>query len=248
MFCDITYTFTTNVVHGVFAAAITAPPVQGGGQAVFHIGSPWYFKIGEPTSPFRLSIASWLPQVQAYVMMGQNLPPPAPLPVKITSVLGMPPQTRSTSLSNGSGVALGVVLSWNTGRKTFGPFYAVLDVYGGFDIMLLKQNKCAGLNKWQAQGRLYGYVYGAVGLYVDIQFCLGYPCFRGWRLRWCTCCCTGYKGYFDILAVSAAMLLEMGAPNPIWINGTVHGSYSILGGLVKGTCNFKFNSGTECRL
>lgn len=248
MFCDITYTFTTNVMHGVFAVAITAPPVQGGGQAVFHVGSPWYFKIGEPLTPFRLTIASWLPQVSAYVMMGQNLPGPAPLPTTITNVLGLPPQTRSTDLSNGKGVAFGVLLAWNTGRKTFGPFYAVLDVYGGFDIMLMKQTKCTGVNGWQAQGRLYGYVYGAVGLYVDISFCLGYPCFKKWKLRWCTCCCTGYKGYFDILAVSAAMLLEMGAPNPIWVNGTVHGGYSILGGLVKGTCNFKFSSGTECRL
>jgi hypothetical protein len=58
----------------------------------------------------------------------------------------------------------------------------------------------------------------------------------------------GYKGDFEILGVHAAALLEVGGPKPLWVTGTVRGRYSILGGLVKGDCSFKFSKGTECRL
>lgn len=245
---DISYYGETGVWHGIFTAAITAPPLTGGGQGVFHHGSPWYFKLGEPTKGFTASIASWLPKVEAYLMLGDSLPPPAPLPEIITRVVGAPSAVRPAAVMNGTGIVFGSSIAWSTGRRTFGPFYASFDLYGGFDLTLMQQKKCPGINGWQAQGKLYGYVSGTVGIYVNIGACLGYPCWRGWRLRWCSCCCWGYKGNYDIFSVSAAMLLEAGAPLPLWVKGTVYGRYNILGGLVKGSCTFPFSSGKECRL
>ncbi|MDH7515442.1 MAG: hypothetical protein QHI48_06195 [Bacteroidota bacterium] len=251
MFCDLTYYFPQKTFHGLFTVNINAPPVTGGGQAVLHIeSSTWYFKIGEPSSRFQIRLASWLGQVGAYLMMGKNLPPPLPPPENVRRIIGSPTSNRNTNIAAGNGFAFGADISFSTGRQTWGIFYGEFSAGGGFDIAVLKQNNCTGINKWQAQGQLYAYVSGSVGLYVDISSHLWKPCGPWYCVicKWCECCYFGYRGNFEILGISAAMLLDAGAPNPLWVTGTVRGNYNILGGLVHGSCTFKFSKGTECRI
>lgn len=38
------------------------------------------------------------------------------------------------------------------------------------------------------------------------------------------------------------------APNPFWMKGNVGGNYNILGGLVKGRCDFEFEIGEQCKI
>jgi hypothetical protein len=249
-FADITYDFPTSTLHGVFNAAINAPPVTGSGQMVMHVEpNTWYVKIGEPSHRISLALASWL-TTDGYLMMGKGLPPPPPPPQRVLSLLGNRTVTRDQRVSAGNGIALGASVSFSTGRQYYLIFYGEVSAGGGFDIAMLKQTRCAGINGWQAQGQLYAYVDASVGLHVDIGFYTYYPCGRWWCFfcRWCRNGYVGYRGDFEILGIHAAALLEAGGPNPLWISGTVAGKYSILGGLVKGSCSFKFSKGTECRL
>ncbi|HTO92984.1 MAG TPA: hypothetical protein VMM80_01390, partial [Bacteroidota bacterium] len=248
---DLTYDFPTSTLHGVFNATINAPPVTGGGQMVIHVEpGTWYMKIGEPAHRISVQLASWL-TTDAYLMLGRNLPPPPPPPQRVLAILGMPAANRDGRIAAGNGFAFGASVSFSTGRQYFLIFYGDISAGGGFDIAMLKQAKCTGINGWQAQGQLYAYVDASVGLHVDIGFYVYYPCGPWWcaRLcRWCRDGYVGYKGDFEILGIHAAALLEAGGPNPLWVTGTVAGRYSILGGLVKGNCSFKFSKGTECRL
>jgi hypothetical protein len=248
---DITYDFPTSTLHGVFNATINAPPVTGGGQMVMHIESnTWYMKIGEPSNRINLRLADWL-QTDAYLMLGKNLPPPPPPPQRVLAILGAPSPNRDSRIAAGNGFAFGASMSFSTGRQYYFIFYGDVSAGGGFDIAMLKQTKCTGVNGWQAQGQLYAYVDASVGLHVNIGFYVYYPCGPWWCAKLCRWCRDGYVGYngdFEVLGIHAAALLEAGGPNPLWVAGTVAGRYSILGGLVKGDCSFKFSKGTECRL
>jgi len=250
-FADITYDFPSSTLHGVFNATINASPVTGGGQMVMHVEpGTWYLKIGEPSNRIKVQLASWL-TTDAYLMLGKNLPPPPPPPQRVLAILGTPSANRDTRIAAGNGFAFGASVSFSTGRQYFLIFYGDVSAGGGFDIAMLKQTRCAGINGWQAQGQLYAYVDASVGLHVNIGFYVYYPCGPWWCARLCRWCRDGYVGYngdFEILGIHAAALLEAGGPSPLWFTGTVVGRYSILGGLVQGNCSFKFSKGTECRL
>jgi hypothetical protein len=250
MFCDITYNFPTSTLHGVFNVNINATPVTGGGTMVVHVEpSTWYVKIGEPSSRINLTLASWL-TTQAYVMMGKGLPPPPPPPPQVLNVIGGPSANRDSRIAAGNGFAFGASISFSTGRQTFAIFYGDVSAGGGFDIAVLKQVRCTGINGWQAQGQLYAWVNASIGLYVDVGFWTYKPCgpWYCWVCKWCKDRYVGYRGNYEILGVSAAALLEAGGPNPIWVKGTIAGNYNILGGLVSGHCSFQFSKGTECRI
>lgn len=250
MFCDITYNFPQSTLHGVFNVTINATPVTGTGQTVIHVEpATWYIMIGEPNSRFNLRMTSWL-QTQAYLMMGRNLPPPPPPPEQVRRVIGSPASNRDSRIAAGSGFAFGASISFSTGRVTYAIFYGEVSAGGGFDIAVLKQTRCTGINGWQAQGQLYAWVNASIGLYVDVGFWTYKPCgpWYCWVCKWCRDRYVGYRGNFEVLGVSAAALLEVGGPNPLWIKGTVAGRYNILGGLVSGYCTFQFTKGTECRI
>jgi hypothetical protein len=251
MVCNITYNFPASTLHGVFNVNISASPVTGNGTMVIHIEpSTWYIKVGEPSSRINLQLASWL-RANAYLMVGKGLPPPPPPPPEVLRIIGAPSAYRDTRISAGNGFAFGASISFSTGRQTWAIFYGEVNAGGGFDIAVLKQTRCTGINGWQAQGQLYAWINASIGLYVDVGFYTYYPCgpwYCAGLCEWCRDGYVGYKGNFEILGISAAALLEAGGPNPLWVKGTVAGRYSILGGLVKGNCSFKFSKGTECRL
>jgi hypothetical protein len=103
----------------------------------------------------------------------------------------------------------------------------------GFDVALLNYGataQCAdgrpmGANGWYATGQMYARLDASVGLFVDLWF---------------------VQGKFEILGLSLGAALQAGLPNPTWIAGAVAGSYSILGGLISGYCNFRFTLGERC--
>jgi hypothetical protein len=103
----------------------------------------------------------------------------------------------------------------------------------GFDVALLNYGATAqcsdgrpmGANGWYATGQMYARLDASVGMFVDLWF---------------------IQGKFEILGLSVGALLQAGLPNPTWIAGAVAGSYSILGGLISGYCNFRFTLGERC--
>ncbi len=177
----------------------------------------------------------------AYLDFGSKLPPFPPPPARVQSILGDGDYNITSRddprFSNGGGLLLGFSQDISIPEVKFLLFYASFYAGWGFDAMLQNvgnEARCAsdpsntepiGIKGWYATGQIYAYLEGSIGLFVDIF---------------------GLKGRFEILSIGAAALLQAQLPNPEWMRGFIGGYYSILGGLVKGTCNFKFEVGEKC--
>jgi TANFOR domain-containing protein len=234
---DVTYDFPASTFHGVFEVNVNASPLTGGGRMVMHFDPVlWYIKIGEPEPANRvnLTLADWL-RIDAYLMVGMNLPPPPDLPVEVSSILGPMPVTRDPEITSGDGFAFGASAHFGTPRLTFLIFYGYIRAGIGFDIALLNfgpsvscegVSGAIGVNGWYAMGQLYAYINASIGMYVDLWF---------------------VQEEIEILGISVAAALQGGAPNPTWIAGRVGGHFRILGGVIEGYCNFEFKMGDECR-
>jgi len=248
MMCDITnrndkvlaalnleYNVPTNTFHGVFDVDINANPLDGGGQMVMHMDpNLWYLKIGEPTNPIDLSLASWM-RAQSYLMIGQDLPTPS-VPLEIQELFPGQLMNRSLEIGNGNGFAFGANTSFQSGRKEYMGFYGEFSALAGFDMSLLNYTTGArcegrsgplGINGWYAYGQIYSAMSASIGLHVDLWFT---------------------EGNYEILNLNAGAILQGAGPNPTWLSGTVGGNYRILGGRVKGHCNFEFNMGERCEM
>jgi hypothetical protein len=195
----------------------------------------WYIKIGNPEpggERVQISVLDFI-NLQAYLMVGTNLPPMPPLPPEVTELLGIPAPVRPAEIGRGDGFAFGAEARFEPPELRFLIFYASIRFLVGFDVALLNYGataQCAdghamGANGWYATGQMYARLDASVGLYVDLWF---------------------IQGKFEILGLTVGALLQAGLPNPTWIDGAVAGSYSILGGLISGYCNFRFTLGERC--
>jgi len=241
---DISYNFTNNDLYGVNEAFVDLVAVKGihnnnkAGSVVFRFNpNEWYIHVGTPDTRVGLKVFNTI-TFSSYFMVGTNIPPfPAP-PSEVTQILsGTNAQSFEEGLmSTGSGFAFGSSFNMNTGEKTFLIFYGAFSLGAGFDIMLKDYGSTAycegsapplGVNGWYAMGQAYAYMSGKIG----VKFRL----FRKDRKM-------------DILAISAAALLQAKLPNPLYFKGQAGGRYSIMGGLVKGSCNFEFTVGQNCEV
>ncbi|MFM8911383.1 MAG: hypothetical protein ACKOE6_00500, partial [Flammeovirgaceae bacterium] len=138
-------------------------------------------------------------------------------------------------IGTGGGFAFGASFGFDTGKLSFLVFYARFAAGAGFDIMLKNYGdvRCEGssdrigVNGWYANGQVYAYIEGAIGISVDLFL---------------------VSGDFEILSIGAAAILQAQFPNPFWMQGTVGGRFSILGGLVSGNCSFQVTLGNKCKL
>ncbi|MDR1371095.1 MAG: hypothetical protein LBJ72_13380 [Dysgonamonadaceae bacterium] len=212
------------------------------GRTALHI-SPgnWYLLIGTPESPVGIKIG--IPHLstvstESYFMMGNDLPGSPPPPPEVAFILGseisdLDYMRNLNELSAGRGFAFGSKLSFDTGDMTCLALYARFMAGVGGDVMLRDYGdlKCAGsnnnigINGWYANGQLYAYLYGELGVKVNLKI---------------------IKGRFAIIQGGAAVLLQAQLPNPSWFGGNMGIRFSILGGLVKGNMRFKFTLGEKC--
>ena len=212
------------------------------GRAALHISPQrWYLLIGTPDSPvgIKIGIPSLLTlSSESYFMMGSDIPGSPPPPREVAMLLGedlskLDYARNLNELSAGMGFAFGSKLSFDTGNISFLALYARFMAGVGGDIMLRDYSdyKCAGsdspigLNGWYANGQLYAYLSGELGVRVNLKF---------------------IKGKFPIIKGGAAALLQTQLPNPYWFSGNMGVQFSILGGLVKGKMRFKFTIGEKC--
>lgn len=232
---DITYSVPEQTLHGVFNANVNYQPLTGSGQMVMHFAPDlWYVKFGEPNNRMRLTFADWL-RSDAYLMVGQQLPPPPALPDEIQQAFPGYAQSRSPMIETGNGIALGASTGFSTGRQQYMIFYGDVAAQAGYDMAMLKYNGIScdgrsgelGINGWYATGQVYAYLNASIGMHVDVWFT---------------------SGDYEILSLNSAAMLEAGLPNPTWMKGAIGGNYSILGGAVKGYCNYRFSMGDECQM
>lgn len=242
----ISYDFGKKTLHGelgVFAniqgALSGTGPGFALGKAVIHFDpQKWYINVGTPVQPLGVQIGIPISgldinllKAKIYFCVGTGIPPMPPLPAYVREMTGADNfMVNENRRATGQGFAMGASIEISTGEATFLIFYGHLDMGLGFDLMLQKydsiycpnnNNEMLGVNGWYAAGQAWAYVDAEIGV--------------------------KYKQKrFPIMDIGAAAVLQMKLPNPFWARGAVGGRFSILGGLVKGNCNFKFTIGKNC--
>jgi hypothetical protein len=225
-----------NVAGGILTGI---GPDNLAGEGIMYVGPDgWYMHIGTPDNPVGIQFLG-LARTHSYFMIGKDLPGSPPPPPNVSQILGgmdLDYMRDLNALGKGSGFAFGAGLDFDTGDLNFLMFYARLAAGLGFDVMLKNygtdvhcegSSKPIGVNGWYANGQVYAYFQGKIGIKVNLLF---------------------KKGKFDIISLGAAAVLQAKLPNPVWMRGIVGGYFSILGGLVKGNCKFEIVLGKECKI
>jgi hypothetical protein len=244
----ISYDFENTVLHGNFEVFVNVAGgmIQGvgdngrAGWAVLHFApDEWYVYAGTPNDRIGvgLGVGSIRAQATSYFMVGTRILDSPPPPAEVQKILkgNYDYMSELNALADGGGFAFGASFSLSTGDLSFLMFYAKFSAGAGFDIMLKDYGnaKCKGsddplgINGWYANGQAYAYFTGDIGIRVKVF---------------------GKKRSVSILDIGAAVLLQAQLPNPIWLQGTVGGYFSVLGGLVKGNCQFQVTLGNKCEL
>ncbi len=245
----ITFDFRNNVLHGeldtylnVVGGLIKGRGAGGrAGWAVLHFSpKDWYIYLGTPEDRLgiRIGVGPVSVTTGGYFMVGTKLPGSPPPPPVVAEILGtdaseLDYMRDENALSSGGGFAFGADISVDTGDLRFLIFYARFQAGAGFDIMLRNYGKArcsntgdqVGINGWYANGQAYVYLQGELGIHVKLFF---------------------INKKIPIIKAGAAVLLQVKAPNPVWMRGYVGGHFSVLGGLVSGRFRFKLTIGKEC--
>ncbi|GGC38159.1 hypothetical protein GCM10011506_24440 [Marivirga lumbricoides] len=250
-------------VYGNFDIFVKVDPILTGAgednlfvRAEFLVDNDtWHFYMGKQPETQRagldLNVAVIRAQIMTYLMVGHGIPADLPpLPVEVRNLLygeqqasvdgSVNPGTLNREVpahlnnkyENGTGFALGAHFYFGADMD-FAIFYAKLDLWLGFDMNISRNESrvcyetglSPGINGWYGKGRMYAAIRGELGVQVNLFF---------------------IKGRFPIIELGAAVSLEGGMPKPVWITGRAGLSYRILGGLVKGYCNFKVEAGEKC--
>ncbi|MBT1705119.1 hypothetical protein [Chryseosolibacter indicus] len=248
----IQYDFTQQSLHATFDLYVTtvggfvrgAASGNRAGWAVLHIDpQDWYIHMGTPTD--RLGLKMTIQNIVSvetgsYFMLGSQIPASPPPPKEVADILGVDLQQLDymrdlNALGDGKGLAFGSSLRVATGDITFLILYANFAAGMGFDIMLKDYNdvQCKGrsgkigFDGWYANGQGYAYLQGELGVKVNLTF---------------------IKAKVPIIKGAAAALIQAKLPNPSWFKGYLAVKFNVLGGLVSGSCKFKFTVGEECDL
>ncbi|MDR1740150.1 MAG: hypothetical protein LBR45_05275 [Bacteroidales bacterium] len=84
-----------------------------------------------------------------------------------------------------------------------------------------------GINGWYATGQTYAYLFGDVGLQLNVF---------------------GKKKSFSLGQIETAATLKAALPNPSYVEGSFGLNYSVLNGLVRGYHVFEFDLGDKCEI
>ncbi len=229
-----------------FSAALTinidaaGGVVKGGGSAQMYVNGKtkkWYVWIGTPDNPISIRLAG-LARFDSYFDMGTTVPDLPKISDRIPGYSGsVKTQRPSPSMvSSGAAVIFGGFAGMDPLEFNVSCFYASAQFGLGFDLYLRKLSDGAscgnkkgsqiGIKGWYMTGQAYAYGQGSVGIKVKTFF---------------------YKGKIKILSLSASLAMVTTMPNPTWLLGEVYVKYKVLGGAVKGSFNFPFEMGTQCK-
>ncbi len=239
---EISYDLPNDVFSANFALYVsltggkvtgTGPNDLAGNVELLVTPDTWHLFAGTPTTPIGLDFLGIF-ETEAYIMIGEDLPPAADPPANVMEAIPANYFTRSAQVQNGNGFAFGARMSVEEKLKFLLLRFNMVAA-AGLDIALLDMGETTchgmgeggtiGVNGWYAKGQVYAYLSGGVSLYVDIYV---------------------HEGEVDIFTVGAAAMLQGGFPDPTWLKGAVSGSYSVLHGAVSGDFTFPFELGEPC--
>lgn len=240
---DIGYDFNNRILHGVTNVYVNMPHIIVGanannlaGTSIIHFApNEWYITVGTPDTRVGVKVVDAF-NLTSYFMLGTSIPPMPLPPAAVTDILGQMDFNRDLdALGNGGGFAFGAALDVDI-EEEFWKFYGNFNAGAGFDIMLKNygtDTRCSGetgpigIKGWYAQGQVYAYIQGAIGIRISDGI---------------------FKGDYEALKLGAAAILQTKLPNPFWMQGNVGGYYSILNGAIEGECNFEFELGEQCEI
>ena len=256
---DWNFTGNLEVMVDMAGVLVGSGPNKMAGQAQLyfdHTGK-WYFKLG--TLQQRIGLTAKIGDalqivMNSYLMVGHDIPTELPpLPAFISNLLSGPSGDTGnllsgTALSNdnrpnraadmdkyktGKGFAFGASTDFEY-DNTFLFFYAKMRLAIGYDINITKpytavicgENGPRGFKGgWYGQGQAYAGFEGEFGIEVDL-----------WII----------SGRFALAEVGAAIAMNIKLPNPTYFDGRAGLRYSLLGGRVKGECNYRIELGEKC--
>ena len=250
---NINYDFDNDELNALLDLYVDAYGVMRGvnannnaGRAVMHFGpEKWYVWLGSPSQRLGVNILG-LAEATAYLMVGDEMESmPAPLDgIQVSSENLQAVLTElkdnaartGTDAATGKGFVFGASFKTAIGKDDPGStFYGFFKAGAGFDILLQDmgnvtckgQSGPIGMNGWYANGQVWAYLQGAVGVNVNLRF---------------------IKGKFEAFRFLGAVVMQAQLPNPTWVQGTAFGEYNILNGLVKGDCDFQVTIGEQCEM
>ena len=242
----MSWDFTNDTMYGlmemyidVLGGVIRGSGPQGLAARVEILFAPdnWYILAGTPDRRMGLEVLK-IAKFDSYMMVGKNIPGSPPPHENVSEILGgidLDYMRDENALGTGKGLAFGGGFHIDTGDITFLVFYARFRAGMGFDNMIKDygEARCSnssgpiGINGWYMNGQAYAYFEGKIG----IKFKL-----------------FGSSKRKEILSIGAAAVGQMKFPNPTWFRFIVGGRYSILGGLIRGACNFEVEIGEQCKI
>lgn len=231
-------------IQGVAGDKIAGSGVRGlaGEVAAYFSKSKWYVLIGTPQQPIGIKMklsGSNSAAINAYFMAGKDIPPAAPLPNEITSILGYQNADAMRSLADlnsGNAFAFGSRIMLNVGseggEKNIS-IYASLKAILGFDmnvrptdntVYCASNNEQPGINGWFANGQLFAFLQGRVGASVQTK---------------------AVKAQYDLLTLTAAAQLYCEGPKPFYSNGSASVKVNIAG-IINKQMKLNFEIGEPC--
>jgi len=237
----IFYDHVNKVFDASLSATINTQAITGYAPAKIHVDPElWFVCVGKPSTPAFVNLAG-IASASAYVMAGNQLepmPPPFPIVAALVSQTGLDQQRNAEALANASGFAAGVRFE-SSFYKEFG--FDFFSVYGsfafgvGFDMMLANfgnnahcsgSSETVGMNGWIAQGQLFAYLQGSVGVKGSV-----------------------FKKDFDLTILSGTVAAIVGGkiPNPSYVYGALACQYTILS-CINGSFSFDFAVGNDCTI
>ena len=246
------------LVEANFLTQNTGGPT-GKGKWYFHIGRTPGYDPGPAKA--KIGIKRVSASAEAYFMIGYDIPSQLPPPPDfVLEMLGLDNREKDqnnglqgtemvsqraatgeerspidlSSFNDGRGFATGLRMGGETDIDA-AIVYATLKVAAGFDINVSKndsrycyssgENKITpGRNGWYGIGQVYAGLEGDIGVQLKII----------------------KKRRFSIFKLGAAVMLNGGAPDPIWVEGRAGIKFSVLGGLIKGRKHFTISIGERC--
>lgn len=237
----IFYDHVNKVFDASLNATINTPAIHGYAPSKIHVDPEiWLVCVGKPSTPAYVNLAG-IASASAYVMAGNQLepmPPPFPIVANLVSQTGLDQQRNAEALANASGFAAGVRFESSFYREFGFDFFSVYGGFAfgvGFDMMLANfgtnahcsgSSETAGMNGWIAQGQLFAYLQGTIG--VKGRF---------------------MKHDFDLAILSGTVAAIVGGkiPNPSYVYGALACQYTILS-CINGSFSFDFSVGNDCTI
>ncbi|MDA9774382.1 hypothetical protein N9B82_05435, partial [Saprospiraceae bacterium] len=244
---EISYNFNEDLLEGFLEVYMDLVLIRGRyntkmGRADLRFADDgWFINVGTPDVPLGIDLDLAFPGTEsslltigmdAYLNVGTHIAPMKELPDEVKSVspqFGQGDPFRST----GQGIVFGASLDIQTPDLNVTPFYGNFNAAAGFDMMIrdygetyctnLSNTTPVGFNGWYCSGQMYAFVDGEIGLRYN-------------------------DNNFKILDIGAVAVMRAKLPNPMYAEGYLTGEYSILGGLLSGSCNFRMELGEPCDL